>query len=769
MRRAPLCLSLIALAATAAHGAEPRVELFSPEGTVKDLRQVTARFSAPMVAFGDPRLAQPFEIECPERGSGRWADVRNWVYDFERDLPAGVACRFALRAGLAAQDGTPLGGRREFRFDTGGPAIRASVPFDGHPAIDEQQVFVLALDGPVDAASVAAHARCAVVGIGESIEVDVVSGEERAAVLAERRALGYAYFQILWKGGFESIERVTDDAIAGAEAELVLLRCRRTLPASAEVKLVWGAGIAAPSGVATAQDQILAFRTRPEFEARFECRRVNPDAACLPLGPMALRLSAPVTREQAARIRLVDVSGKGWPADTDRAPMSEGVSFPGPFPERTRFRVELPEGLRDDSGRPLANAGRFPLEVETDELPPLAKFSGEFGILESREGGVLPVTLRNLEPEVAAKSLRAGTPSDEPGGIPGRALRFTVDDAEIVRWLERVEEAMRRRGERVRQGDDWVWKERTGSTSVFEGTPEGTGEMRSFTVPKPGGAREFEVVGIPLGEPGFYVVELASPRLGAALLGEDRPRYVATAALVTNLAVHLEWGRESSLVWVTTLDGAEPVEGAEVRISDYCGGAQLWIGRTDADGIARVGPGVLPAPRSGRSCGPPATPALFASARAGGEIGFAASFWNEGIKPWDFGLPVGGWSDPVVAHTVLDRSLLRAGETVSMKHFLRTTTLAGLEPPRGLPAKARLVIAHQGSGQEIAQELSFDASGVAESAWTIPREAKLGAYELRVDMSPGGGGPSSRAGASASRRSVCRRCGWSCNRPPNRS
>jgi uncharacterized protein YuzE len=39
----------------------PRVELFSPQGTIKGVRQVAVRFSAPMVTFGDPRLPEPFQ------------------------------------------------------------------------------------------------------------------------------------------------------------------------------------------------------------------------------------------------------------------------------------------------------------------------------------------------------------------------------------------------------------------------------------------------------------------------------------------------------------------------------------------------------------------------------------------------------------------------------------------------------------------------------------------------------------------------------------
>ena len=42
-----------------------QVEHFWPQGYVKAVRQVTARFSAPMVALGDPRLDDPFTIDCP--------------------------------------------------------------------------------------------------------------------------------------------------------------------------------------------------------------------------------------------------------------------------------------------------------------------------------------------------------------------------------------------------------------------------------------------------------------------------------------------------------------------------------------------------------------------------------------------------------------------------------------------------------------------------------------------------------------------------------
>jgi hypothetical protein len=80
--RLPSCfggmlLALISLQAAAA--TDHAVSLFSPQGTAKQVRQVTARFAVPMVALGDPRLAGPFDIDCAAQGQGRWADERNWV------------------------------------------------------------------------------------------------------------------------------------------------------------------------------------------------------------------------------------------------------------------------------------------------------------------------------------------------------------------------------------------------------------------------------------------------------------------------------------------------------------------------------------------------------------------------------------------------------------------------------------------------------------------------------------------------------------------
>ncbi|MBI3937533.1 MAG: alpha-2-macroglobulin [Betaproteobacteria bacterium] len=722
-----------------------RVEFFSPRGTVKGVRQVTARFSDQMVPFGDPRLVEPFDIQCPAQGTARWADGRNWIYDFEHDLPAGVRCSFVLKTNLKTLAGNPVAAERSFMFSTGGPAVLQMLPYEGSESIDEEQVFILGLDAPASEASILKNVYCESAGANERIGVRLISGGERAAILDQRRQFVERYFDVLFKtaGGRVFAARMAERGTRqeqflklrdGADSPLVALQCKLRLPNGGRMTLVWGRGVASLPGIPTEQDQRLAYKTRGVFRARFSCTRVNKDAQCIPVLPMGLEFTAPIARADAQKMRLrSELGGYHRPrfsGEDERGDFVVRVEFAGPFPEQTRFWVHLPEGLRDDAGRPLANAKSFPLAVRTDENPPLAKFAAPFGVIELKAGALLPVTLRNVEPRVAAAmmNLAPGKAADMgKGEVKASVLAAdTGSAAEIVRWLRRLRQA----GENVWEYDAEkkrdVIKFHAGSKSVFT---EGE-KVRRFVVPKPGGRKAFEVVGIPLKRAGFYVVELASPRLGAALLGEKKPYYVQSAALVTNLAAHLKLGRESSLVWVTALDSGKPAAGAEVEVLD-CSGKTHWGGKTDQHGIARIAQALPP-----RNTLPPCLNnyhrQYFVRARAAGDMTFAFSDWNEGIAPWRFALPRGEYDGPYIATTVFDRTLLRAGETVHMKHLVRTRTRDGFEFVKANLLDPRIVIRHLGSDQRYELPVKWDARASAESTWTIPKDAKQGVYQLYV-------------------------------------
>ncbi len=725
------------------------VRSFSPQGYVKAPRQAVATFSLPMVALGDPHLPDPFTVQCPPEvtGKGRWIDVRHWAYDFDADLDGGVSCRFALKSGVRSVAGATVSGHAPYEFNTGGPSILGSMPREGESDLDEAQVFILRLDAPASVASIEAHASCAIEGVGERVGVNVLSGAERTAILNQRKALGYDYYQILWKQGTTTSLRVRNRSMEQAEAFLSVLRCQRPLPPATKVVLDWGAGIASASGIVRTHSQRLEFRVRAAFTAQVECTRTNPRAGCAPIQPIHVNFTAPVPRERALAIRLRAADGTIFspapaPDTAPSQPNLAGVNFQQPFPENSTVTVLLPPDLIDDSGRRLENAARFPLAVRVDAFPPLVKFSGDFGILESTEGGVLPVTLRNVEPNLSAQQVT----------LPAKMLRLDADPAAIAGWLRRVQTANESRGDWIdapppaagepalkQKLDDQeesedsgeparVWQEKTGSDSVFGASDAVSG----FTLAKPGGAKPMEVVGIALKQPGFYVVEVQSQVLGESLLGAGKTRYVSTAALVTDLAVHFKWGLESSRVWVTRLSDGAPVAHADVVISDACSGEQRWQGQSDAGGIATVTQSLGDPERAYGRCEAPQHP-LIVVAKRGEDYSFTLSNWNRGIEPSDFGLHGGESEGAGIAHTVLDRALFRAGETVSMKHFLREHHVAGLTLPAGAAGKHEVAIRHEGGDESFKTKLMFGADGTATGEWKIPTEAKLGHYTITID------------------------------------
>ncbi|MFL6582820.1 MAG: alpha-2-macroglobulin family protein [Burkholderiales bacterium] len=779
MRWSALLLFALTAAATAA-----QIDFFSPLGQVKNVRQVSVRFSEPMVAFGDPRLPEPFDIECPARGTGRWADQKNWVFDFAHDLPAGVRCSFRLKSDVMSLAGDTLAADQVFEFNTGGPSILEKLPYEG-TNIDEEQIFLLGLDAAVTSQSILENTYCDVRGVTERIPVRVLGGDERKALIDARRDFVDRWLRVLFKNGVEiNIDgrpfakgSRLDQFLSGEAGEkfpIVALQCQRRLPNNAQVSLVWGKGVTSPSGIPTSQDQALAYKVRDTFQARFTCDRVNKDAQCLPILPMRLAFSAPIARTTAQLI-VLKAQGKTIAAqlpDEKKAPeFVNEVFFSGPFPEHSQFALDLPADVTDDAGRKLANQKRFPLLVRTDEYPPLAKFAARFGIIEAKGDGMMPVTLRNLDAVLEARMAHTGKQGDAAGNVTEKAdaainwLKNKLDEAKqsdagvrgnysrvadgdvmaMLEWMKRLRKMENERWRYDEKTNQNVTQYRPGQASIFT---EGDRVTR-LQVPRPDGARSYEVVGIPLKKPGFYVVELASPRLGASLLNARAPYYVQSAALVTNLAVHFKWGRENALVWVTALDSGAPVAKAQIAIQD-CTGRVFFRGQTDVQGRARVTAG-LPIRDTLPACAHEYDKQLVVSARLADDVSFVMSDWNEGIARWRFNLRQGGWNGPYLVTTVFDRTLLRAGEKVNMKHFYRRHEAKGFSfvPADNLPKK--ITIVHQGSEQKYEVPVQWDTRNIAESSWQIPPGAKQGTYVVQMtdtlDVRPGARGTTRSAGS----------------------
>ena len=738
------CILAGALALASLGAQALQVVSLSPQGEVARVRQMVLKFDEAITGFGDAKAEAPVDLRCADglvpKGAGRWLNERTWVFDFEADLPPGVRCSVQVKPGLKSAKGAEFNGPERFSFSTGGPFVQAVLPYADSP-VDEEQYFALRLSGAASLASVQAHMWCTVGGLGERIAVRLIEGKERAALLKAHS----------W-----------DRDAAQNPLALVTLACNRRLTPSAKLQLVFDKGVATPEGVANTVQKRFGFEVREPFAASFSCERENAQSACLPIRPMALTFTAPVPKKWLDGVRLVSEKESFKPVFDESRGSGQGdeqgfnsIRFPNLLPELTEFRLELPKDFKDESGRSLRNAATFPLKVSTAMLPPLAKFpASPFGVVErlAEPGGValLPVTLRNVEASLQVKGFQAGQVSDlKP-----------ANDAQIIAWFQKVQtydaaSVARKatvadlKAPAPKSIDKSDRKEvQTRMVSLLQGQPG----VKTLDLPQPAGndPRPFEVVGIPL-DAGFHVVEIASQKLGASLLdarhGAGRTMYVRTSALVTNLAVHFKLGRENALAWVTTLDKGTPVAGAVVRVSD-CRGREVGNGKTDAAGIARL-EGISPqAPvcQTDNSY----SQAYFVSARAPQpsgdgkgvveDLAFTWSDWNRGIESWRFNLPSSREAKPDErAHTIVDRTLLRVGETLSMKHILRSQTSQGFGVAALPPT--RLVLTHLGSAQEYAQALTWRRTATggqsAESSFAVPRTAKLGLYSIALQKADG--------------------------------
>jgi alpha-2-macroglobulin len=382
-----------------------------------------------------------------------------------------------------------------------------------------------------------------------------------------------------------------------------------------------------------------------------------------------------------------------------------GISFAGPFPEQSTFQIEIPNNIEDEMGRKLGNPKKFPMAVKTGKFPPLAKFfNGRFGILEHEAETLVPVTIRNLEKGIKSKIFGLNHSSDQFSKFLGKQQK--VDAKDILGWLNIVSKQPR-------------------ESSLFD--PKST--ANSFTIPQSKDGKAFEVVGIPLKEPGFYVLEIASFALGKSLLDSSNPMYVHTSVLVTGMGVHFKEGRENSLVWVTNLKTSQVVKDAKITILD-CKKSVLYNGTTNEKGVAIIQGKLNPSNCNYQS---EYTSGMLVVAEKDKDLSFVHSSWEGGIESWRFNLP-GEYNanSPKIIHSVLDRTLLRAGETVSMKHFMRKHTMPGFQflPSNELPNKA--IITHSGSDQKYSFPLKWSKNGASETVWKIPKEAKLGYYQVTL-------------------------------------
>ena len=428
----------------------------------------------------------PFDVACPAPGAGRWVDPRTWVYDFgARPARRHRLHVHAARAASRRSTARPVAAR-PFTFSTGGPAIVRTIPSAGGE-IAEDQVLVLQLDGPSTPRRSRSTPAFTVQGLPERVPMRRADGRRARRDPAHARRLAARGAARRGRGAAALPERRARRAGLGS-------RHPRRRAASRRTRRRRCAGRRAP-------------RSPPSCPASAR----TPPAAAPRFRPMRVHFSAPV-RVVGREPRRPDRSGRqalDAGAADGRGLDRSRLTFRPPFPAATDFRIELPADLRDE-------AGRAPRERR--QLPARGAHRRRAAAREVRR----PLRHRRGEGRSDAARSRCATWSPRrPGAQLRVGGRVATHSRPPTRSLAAPGGVVTAHALGVRRRD------------------HGRGRQPDQAARALASDRVAEVIGIPLGEPGLYVVELASTRLGAALLGTPGPLYVPTAALVTNLSVHL--------------------------------------------------------------------------------------------------------------------------------------------------------------------------------------------------------------------------------------
>lgn len=669
----------------------------SPKGKVETVSQIQIRFSSAMIPMGKLNASSPVLNSCSQNTSGRWLDIKTYVIDYLSPLAPNSKCVVQTVAGLKSLSGQLVDKTSE-DFETELAQITRIIPDEGS-TIDPEQAFVLVLNGKVSPQWVVSNIYFTFPSRGEKIPVKIIEGSDRKKIIEN------AVKQNSWRK-----EEFKDDSL------ILVLKSDRVFPYSennqtnaAKMYLHWS--------------KDFEFQIKQSFRATMTCTRENSNSHCLPLYPIDLVFTEPISNESLSQVYLQSPDGVRQNAklrNNLKIDSSTSISFKGPFAANSEYLVVFPQDLLSTDGDKLTNQNMFPMKVRTDDLPPLMKFTADFGVLESANSKddevMLPMTIRHVEPSILALSQSVQSKNIYQVNGSERVLQAN-EFKKIIQLLNQI-------------------------SNKQDGQALNASLANKIEIKRSLKSADMETIGVPLKGKGLHIVQIASPILGKHLLSTDGKSdniyYVKSAALVTNLGLTMKYTETLALVFVTELATAKPVVGAKVFIYDP-DGINVSQGVTDQEGMV-----ALPRPKikkeqpsesdveSADQSRGPYNYGFFAVASKGDDFSFVHSSFSKGIESWRYQLPFSRWQDdpPYIGHVIFERNLLRPTEVLRLKGLLRQQSLLGLEfPSEHWPLTVNLV--HQSGQPSFSLPIQWNKkNGSFHLDWQVPAGARLGEYEV---------------------------------------
>jgi hypothetical protein len=671
-----------------------------PQGEQQGEVRPTVTFSRPVKslemveAARAADAARPFaKIDPPIEGEWRWLGSASAEFVPKGNVAFSSTYTVTVFKGLVALDGAALQEDYAFSFTTPRLTLQDLKPAREDRWVTPESTINLLFNQPVNKADLEAGLLFKVNGESRPLRVTKevsIAAERRAELEATRNAGGPAL-------------HLGDEALRARNQQTrYTLEPTQPLPLGASLSLAFDPTLHGTQGPLTrVEPEPITWATYGKLvvESASFCAG---DSKCSH-GPLVIMTSNGVELDTLkSRLRVTPAVELDWESAQVYVPDSDwelrerrpSVSVPGRFKPGTQYTIEIAAGVADLFKQ--ASAQPLKVTLKTDDLSPALISGGSVGVVEAtKDAPKVPVEVSNLKtllvrmwklsiPELAKTLAQAG---HEQRPLIARAPDFT--ESEQLQY------------------------------------PLNEARVHPLDLSKVLGAQA---------KSGVALVSVDSPELERENRPADGYRQVV---LVTDLAAHIKIGPTSSLAWVTRLSNGAVVADADVTVHDETG-AQLWAGKTNAEGFADV-PGAIalklrPAKNSWEY------PFALVVAQKDGDLSATANTWAGGVEPYEFGLSQGWEGERPESASFLfsDRGIYRPGDEVFLKGVVRYRVLGQLRAPSAGSALT-LTVTDSKDQQVKVETVTVTKFGTFSAKALIPKDAPTGGFSVSAKGLVGGG------------------------------
>jgi len=201
----------------------------TPVGKVETVNQVVVRFNEDMIQLGDANPKPPVESECLLNGYGYWRDTKTWTFTFQKVPAPEQKCFIKTVENLKSLKGAVIKATTS-EFETTNAQIVFSIP-RSYSEVDDDQAFVLFLNGKANKAWIEKEVFFGTELIGDIIKARIIEGDERKKIID-------AALTTLGNNRYADEEEAKVDAKTN-DQNIVVLKAQSKFPRGKNIRLKW--------------------------------------------------------------------------------------------------------------------------------------------------------------------------------------------------------------------------------------------------------------------------------------------------------------------------------------------------------------------------------------------------------------------------------------------------------------------------------------------------------------------------------------------------